>query len=606
MTDILTPAAPPALPTRDAAFLGVERSRGGRRWVLRPGDERQALAISQRLGVPEVVGRVLAGRGVQVEEADGFLTPTLRALLPDPGHLLDMDKAVARLSRAVRDKEKIAIFGDYDVDGATSTALMHRFFRSLGARVLIHIPDRVLEGYGPNAPALEALAAKGARVVLTVDCGISAFDALRAAKAAGLDVVVCDHHEARTELPAAVAVVNPKRLDETSPHTHLAAVGVAFLMAVAINRELRDSGWFAAEQRPPPDLMALLDLVALGTVCDMVPLIGVNRALVQQGLKVIAKRTNPGIASLAEVSGVRDRVDAFHLGFMLGPRVNAGGRVGQAGMGAALLSSEDPLECLDFARQLDAFNGARKEIEAAVLHQAIEQVEAAPANDLPLVFASGTDWHPGVVGIVASRLKERYGLPACAVALDGGLAKGSGRSVGGVDLGRVVIAAREAGVLEAGGGHAMAAGFSLRTDRLEEFRQFLGERLKDQVAALALVASLDLDGVLDVRGANAQLVRALSQAGPYGSGNPEPRFAVANARVGKVDVVGMGHVRCFLTGPSGGSLKAMAFKAADSEIGHALLTAHGASLHVAGTLRLDSFQGRETVVLVVDDVAPCS
>jgi single-stranded-DNA-specific exonuclease len=589
--------------TRASAFLGVDRSFGGRRWVQRPGDDRQALAISQRLALPDIVGRVMAGRGVTVETAEGFLTPTLRDLLPDPSHLLDMDKAVARLVAAVRAGEGIGIFGDYDVDGATSTSLLHRFFRALGVPVHVHIPDRVEEGYGPNAPALLRLGAAGARVIVTVDCGISAFEPLAEAADAGLDVIVCDHHEARVALPRAVAVVNPKRLDETSPHAYLAAVGVAFLLAVGVNRGLREAGWYAESGRRPPDLMGLLDLVALGTVCDMVPLVGVNRALVRQGLKVIAARSNAGIAALAEVSGVREAIDAFHLGFMLGPRVNAGGRVGRAGLGADLLVEDDPQTSLAMAHELDGYNAARKDIEAEVLVQAIEQVEGAPPNDLPLVFAAGRDWHPGVVGIVASRLKERYGLPACAVSLEGGMAKGSGRSVTGVDLGRVVIAARETGMLEAGGGHAMAAGFTLAEDRLEAFKAFLGERLKAQVDAGGIVATLDLDGALDIRGVNAGLVRALAQAGPYGSGNPEPRFAVANARIGKVDIVGMGHIRCFLNGPSGGSLKAMAFKAADSEMGHALLNAHGASLHLAGTLRLDTFQGRDDVMLVIDDVA---
>jgi single-stranded-DNA-specific exonuclease len=587
----------------EKSFLGVGRSLGGRRWVQRPGDDRQALAISQRLSLPEVVGRVMSGRGVTVETAEAFLAPTLRDQLPDPSHLLDMDKAVDRLVSAIRAGEAIGIFGDYDVDGATSTAVLHRFFRALGVPVHVHIPDRVEEGYGPNAPALMRLGAAGAQVVVTVDCGISAFGPLTEAAEAGLDIVVCDHHEARTELPRAVAVVNPKRLDEISPHTYLAAVGVAFLLAVAVNRSLRDSGWYKETGRRPPDLMGLLDLVALGTVCDMVPLVGVNRALVRQGLKVIASRSNAGIAALAEVAGVREAIEAFHLGFMLGPRVNAGGRVGRAALGAELLVCDDLEACRVMANELDGYNGARKEIEAEVLFQAIEQVEAAAPDDLPMVFASGRNWHPGVVGIVASRLKERYALPALAISLEGGMAKGSGRSVTGVDLGRVVIAAREAGLLEAGGGHAMAAGFSLFEDRLGEFKAFLGERLKAQIDAGGIAATLEVDGALDIRGANATLVRSLTQAGPYGSGNPEPRFAVANARVGKVDVVGMGHIRCFLNGPSGGSLKAMAFKAADSEMGHALLNSRGASLHIAGTLRLDTFQGRDNVMMVIDDVA---
>ncbi len=587
---------PPALPA--APFLGVERSRAQRRWVQRPLDQRQAEAICQRLGVPEVVGRVMAGRGVGVEQAEAFLAPTLRDLLPDPSHLLDMDAAVSRLAEAAERRETVAIFGDYDVDGATSTALLKRFLVGLGVPVLVHIPDRVTEGYGPNVTAMRDLAARGASVCVTVDCGISAFAPLAEAKAVGMDVIVCDHHEARTELPAAVAVINPKRLDETSPHTYLAAVGVTFLLCVGLARALRERGWKAV-----PDLMALLDLVALGTVCDMVPLTGVNRAFVIQGLKMMARRGNVGLTALVDGAGISEAVDAFHLGYMLGPRVNAGGRVGRAGLGADLLCCDNPEQAAAWARELDEFNATRKDLEAAVLLEAIEQVETQASGAVPLVFAVGQHWHPGVVGIVASRLKERYGLPSCAVAVEGGIAKGSGRSVPGIDLGRAIIAAREAGLLDAGGGHAMAAGFTVSEDKLDAFREFLSERLSMQAEGGDLTPLLELDGVLDVNGANGDLVRALAQAGPYGSGNPEPRFAIANAKVGRADIVGMGHVRCFLSGPAGGRLKAIAFKAADDDVGLALLNAQGASLHVAGTLRADTWQGRDGVQFVIDDVA---
>ncbi|GEO81261.1 single-stranded-DNA-specific exonuclease RecJ [Pararhodospirillum oryzae] len=599
----MTEARTPPQGESPEAMLGVTRSVGGRRWVRRPGDERQALAISQRLGVPEVLGRVLAGRGVTVESAPVHLDPTLRALLPDPAHLRDMDRAVARLAAVVQAGETLGVFGDYDVDGATSTALLHRFFRDLGVPVRVHIPDRLEEGYGPNTPALLRLQEAGATVVITVDCGISAFEPLAEARAAGLEIIVCDHHEARAALPEALAVINPKRLDETSPHRHLAAVGVAFLLIVGVNRALRDAGWFEKAGRAPPDLMTLLDLVALGTVCDMVPLVGVNRALVRQGLKVIARRGNPGLNALAEVARVSEAMNAFHLGFLLGPRVNAGGRVGEAGMGSALLASDDPVACLEMARHLDAWNAARKDIEAEVLAQAIEQAESAPPADVPLVFVVGRDWHPGVLGIVASRLKERYGLPACVVALEGGLAKGSGRSVTGLDLGRAVIAAREAGLLEAGGGHAMAAGFTVTEAALPAFRAFLGEGLLAQKGEDMLESRLDLDGLLDVKGVTPDLVRALDQAGPFGAGNPDPVFALPGVRVIRADVVGTGHVRCILGGVGGGSLKGMAFRAADSEIGHALLSAGSVPVHVAGQIRADTWQGRDGVQFLIEDVA---
>lgn len=586
-----------------APFLGVDRSFNGRRWTLRQGDERMALAISQRLALPEVVGRVLAARGVSLEAATGFLNPTLRDLIPDPSVFAGMDDAAARVAVAVEGGEKIAIFGDYDVDGATSSALLLRFLRAVGADARAYIPDRMAEGYGPNAPALLKLKEAGCSLVVTVDCGITAFAPLHAAYEAGLDVVVVDHHQAEPELPSAVAVVNPKRLDCTSGQGHLAAVGVAFLLCVAVNRALRGSGWYGGA-RKEPDLRQWLDIVALGTVCDVVPLTGLNRALVTQGLKVAAQRRNAGIAALAEVAGVKDRLDAYHLGFILGPRVNAGGRVGESDLGTRLLSTDDRDEAVALAMRLHEYNGQRQEIEAACLLEAMEMAEGSPSDD-PLVFVHGEGWHPGVVGIVASRLKERYALPACVLAVEGGICKGSGRSVAGLDLGRAVIAAREAGILMAGGGHAMAAGFTLEEARLADFRAFLVERLRAQLDAGGIVPTLELDGALDVGAATSDLVATLAQCGPYGAGNEEPRFVVANCRVARADVVGSGHVRMFLSGAGGiGRLKAIAFRCVDGELGQALLNGSGRLFHIAGTLRADTWQGRTEAQLVVDDAAP--
>lgn len=583
------------------AFLGVECSATGKRWLALGGDDRLALALCQRMGVPDLVGRVLAARGVGPDEAEVFLNPTLRALLPDPAHLLDMDVASARLARAVTTGEDIVVFGDYDVDGATSSALMKRFIEAAGGRARIYVPDRLAEGYGPNSPALLRLQAEGASLVVTVDCGATAFDPLDAAAEAGLDVLVVDHHKGESRLPRAVAVVNPNRLDETSPHGHLAAVGVTFLLVVMTSKVLRESGWFGAE-RPAPDPLRWLDLVALGTVCDVVPLIGVNRALVTQGLKVAAQRGNAGLRALADVVKLQERPDAWHLGYLLGPRVNAGGRVGEADMGARLLASDDDDESRTLAQALDSYNGERQQIEADVLMQAMEQVESRPDDGTPLVFASGDGWHPGVIGIVAGRLKERYGRPVCVVAIEGEMAKGSGRSVPGIDLGSAVLAARQTGLLEKGGGHAMAAGFSVRTEHLGALRAFLGARLAAQAEG-GLEPVLHLDGAMDAGAATYDMVDILRKVGPFGAGNPEPRFAVANVRVIRPSVVGSGHVRCLLQGPGGTRLKAIAFRCADSELGWALLNGDGAVFHVAGTLRPDTWQGRTEAQLIVDDVA---
>ena len=431
-----------------AAFLGIERSLTGRRWAARLADERMALAMAQRHGLPDAICRLLAAREVDLEGVPDFLEPTLRKFLPDPSHLKDMDAAIARVVRAIREGEKIVVFGDYDVDGATSSALLARFFRAIGGNVAVYIPDRRKEGYGPNTPALLGIKEQGAPVVITVDCGITAFEPLAEARRVGLDLIVIDHHMAEIALPQAVAVVDPNRLDDNSPHKQMAAVGVAFLLAVGVNRALRAAGWYGGA-RSEPDLRQWLDLVALGTVCDVVPLTGVNRALVRQGLRVMADRSNIGLAALADVARLREPPGAYHLGFMLGPRVNAGGRVGQADLGARLLSSDDPQEVGALALRLDEFNAERRAIEREVLDQAITRIEGLYGPDrkgLPSALVVESEgWHVGVIGIVASRLVERYGRPAFVIGMDGALGKGSGRSVKGVDLGAAVIAARQAG-----------------------------------------------------------------------------------------------------------------------------------------------------------------
>ncbi len=590
-----------------AAFLGIEQSVCGRRWRVRGADDGVAAAIAERLALPEIIARLLAQRGISVAEAPGFLAPRLREFLPDPAHLRDMAPAVKRLMRAVRDGEKIVVFGDYDVDGATSAALLLRFFAAVGGDASVYVPDRLREGYGPNAPALLRLKAEGAAIVVTVDCGATAHDALAAAAEAWLEIIVVDHHVSEPLLPRALAVINPNRLDDASPHGALAAVGVAFLLVVALNRALREAGWYG--DRAEPDLLQWLDLVALGTVCDVVPLTGINRALVAQGIKVARRGENPGLRALAAVGRVTSPIDAYHLGFVLGPRVNAGGRVGAADLGARLLATDDPTLAAELATRLDGYNSERRAIEAQTLAAAIEAVEAAPQSPA-LVFVAAEGWHPGVIGIVAARLKERYERPACVVALGDGIGRGSGRSVPGVALGPAVIAARQAGLLVNGGGHAMAAGFTVAAEHLDGLRAFLAERLGDGRGGERLKPELAIDGALSAEGAVAGLIDHLDALAPFGAANPEPRFAFPGLVVAHVEPVGTGHLRCTLGDPLGSSLggparlKAIAFRVAESPLGEFLAAARGRAIHVAGHLRRDDYRGGDAVQLIIDDAAP--
>jgi single-stranded-DNA-specific exonuclease len=584
------------------AFLGVERSVCGRRWRLRAGDALEGQAIAERLALPEILGRLLAQRGIDRDHAPGFLAPRLRDQLPDPSHLLDMEAAAARLVRAVRDGETIAIFGDYDVDGATSAALLVRFFAAVGGRTRVYVPDRLREGYGPNTPALLRLRDEGVRLVLTVDCGTNAHQPIADAAKAGLEVIIVDHHVAEPLLPRAVAVVNPNRLDEESPHGALAAVGVAFLLVVAVNRALRQAGWYTGS-RAEPDLLQWLDLVALGTVCDVVPLAGLNRPLVAQGIKVARRSTNPGLAALAAVAAIGEPLDAYHLGFVLGPRVNAGGRVGEADLGARLLATDDPALAAHLAGRLDVYNRERREIEARTLEVAIAAVEGAAQSPV-LAFAAGEGWHPGVIGIVAARLKERYERPACVVALAGGIGKGSGRSVAGLPLGPAVVAARQAGLLINGGGHAMAAGFTVAADRLDALRQFLADRLGDGLASERLTPELSIDAALSLGAVQGELIDQLERLAPFGAGNPEPRFVFPAVRVAHVEPVGSGHLRCALADPlDTGRLRAIAFRVAGTPLGQLLADTRGAAIHLAGHLRRDGWRGGDAVQLTIEDVA---
>jgi single-stranded-DNA-specific exonuclease len=589
-----------------AAFLGIEHSLTGRRWAARLGDERLALAIAQRHGLPDAVSRLLAAREVDLEGVPDFLEPTLRKFLPDPLHLKDMDVAIARLVRAVQQSERVVVFGDYDVDGATSSALLLRFFRAVGGNIGVYIPDRRKEGYGPNAPALLKLKQEGTAVVVTVDCGVTAFEPLAEARRVGLDLIVIDHHQAEVALPEAIAVVDPNRIDDASPHKQMAAVGVAFLLCVGVNRALREAGWYTGE-RPEPDLRQWLDLVALGTVCDVVPLTGVNRALVRHGLLVMAQRRNAGLAALADVARLKETPGAYHLGFMLGPRVNAGGRVGQADLGARLLSSDDPHEVGALAVRLDEFNAERRAIERDVLDQAIGRIESLYGPDrkgLPSALVVESEgWHVGVIGIVASRLVERYGRPTFVIGMDGELGKGSGRSVRGVDLGAAVIAARQSGLLVNGGGHAMAAGLTVARSALPDLAKFLDERIGPQLGAAPAVRELGIDAALAPAAATQELVSMIERAGPFGAGNALPRFALTSVRVNYAQPVGEGHVRCTLVGAERGRIDAIAFRASQTALGPALLDPARPVLHVAGALRIDRYGGRESVRLQIDDAA---
>ncbi len=582
-----------------ASALGVERSLSGRRWLWREGEPRIGMGIAQRHGVPEIMGRLLAARGVGIEEAAHFLQPTLRALLPDPSVLADMDAAAERLARAAIQGETVAVFGDYDVDGACSAALMVTLLRELGCPALPYVPDRLAEGYGPNGPALRALVTRGASLVVCVDCGTGAAEALRAIHNQA-DVVVLDHHKAEGPPPHVVATVNPNRLDCGSGLTSLCAASVAFLTAVATVRALRRTGFF--QGRAEPDLLGLLDLVALATVCDVMPLTGLNRALVCQGLKVMGRRARPGIAALLEVAQMHDQPTAFTCGFGLGPRINAAGRISEADLGLRLLLCDDPVEARALAETLDSINRQRQEVEAGMLEQAMRAAgEQAEAGHAALLVA-GENWHPGVVGIVAGRIKERFNRPTCVAAVADGLARGSGRSVAGIDLGAAVIAARQAGILVTGGGHPMAAGFSLEADRMSDFHAFLVERLA-AAAALPSAADLSVEGALAVPGATVELAQHVGRLAPFGNGNEEPVFVLQRARVVRADRVGREQtvIRAFVEGEGGGArIKAMLFRAREGALADALLNA-GTALHLAGHLRAETWNGTISASLVICD-----
>jgi len=591
----------------ESGFLGVEQSATGRAWHDRL-DERgktRALAIAQRAGVPELLARVLAGRGVEPENVAAYLNPTIRALLPDPHVLTDMEAATARLTQAVVQGESVAIFGDYDVDGATASALLCRYLRLCGLDPIVHIPDRIFEGYGPNVEAIRGFAERGASLLVTVDCGTTSHATLSEAKRLGLDVVVLDHHQADEDLPAALAIVNPNRADDLSGLGHLAAVGLVFLALVSLGRELRRRNFWTGA-RPEPDLLSLLHMVALGTVADVVPLTGLNRAFVAKGLIALRKRAHTGLTALMDAARLSGPPEPWHLGFLLGPRINAGGRIGRADLGARLLLEEDPTEAARIAAELDRLNRERQQIELATVAQA--EAEALAALGLEekgaVVVTAAPGWHPGVVGLVAARLKERFGRPAFALALDpGGTATGSGRSIAGVDIGQAVRRAVREGLLLKGGGHAMAAGITLKTEMLAAFRAFIEDALAEPVEAARRERELAIDGAVSAGGVNLALVDLLARAGPYGAGNPEPLLALPAHTLAYVDPVGENHIRARFKSGDGNMLNAIAFRAAGQPLGRALIDNRGRAMHAAGHLAVDRWQGEERVQLRLVDVA---
>ncbi len=553
----------------------------------------------------DITSQLLMTRGVTEEDVAKHAQPTMREFLPNPSEFRDMDRAAERIASAIFASEQITIYGDYDVDGATSAALLVELLRALGVEAGYYIPDRLLEGYGPTGEALVQLAEDGSSLIVTVDCGAMAYEALAMAKEAGVDVIVVDHHKCAAELPPTAALVNPNRLDENdlaASHGHLAAVGVAFLLAIALVRNLRGKGYF--EGRDEPDLMALLDLVALGTVADVAALHGLNRAFVAQGLKVLARRDRIGMAALMDASRLKRAPIASDLGFALGPRINAGGRIGESTLGVRLLTTRDPEEARDIAEQLSALNEERRAIEAEV--QSAAEAQLGGQHNMAVQVLSGSGWHPGVIGIVAGRIKEKTGKPSIVIALDesDGTGKGSGRSISGVDIGAAIIAARESGLLVAGGGHAMAAGLTIEAGKLSAFTEFLDERLARDVERARTEQVMKLDLSLAPGGLTPDLVTTLEAAGPYGVGWPAPRVAVGPVRIVKADIVGKDHLRVIAAGSDGRSFKAIAFRAAETEMAQTLMhRSKGRSFHLAGRVKIDDWGPRPAAELHLEDAA---
>ncbi len=589
------------------AYLGVTASARGYTWRerLAPGAANTAIAISQQHGLPELLGRVLAARGIGIDEVPTVLEPTIRALMPDPSTLNDMDKAARRLADAVVRRERVAVFGDYDVDGACSSALMRRFFMAHGLDATIYIPDRMFEGYGPNVPAIKGLVEKGAQLIVTVDCGTTSFEALAPQHRGKTDVLIIDHHQADEQLPEVSAVVNPNRQDDISGLGHLCAAGVVFMVLVATTRELRQRGYYDKNGQPP-DLLSMLDLVALATVCDVVPLQTLNRAYVTRGLEVMRQRQNIGLRALVDAAGLNQPPTPYLLGFVLGPRINAGGRIGDAALGARLLSLDDETEAARIAVQLDKLNRERKTIETQMLEEATAEADRLidEMPDLPMLVVASERWHKGVVGLVASRLVDRFGRPACVIAWEGpDQGTGSLRSIAGVDIGSAVRAAAADGLLLKGGGHAMAAGLTVARDKFEAARTYLAEQVASPATTARAARALEIDGALTPAAANDTLIDLIERAGPYGQGNPQPRFVFPAHRVRFAKVMGEAHLRVTLEADDGSRIEGIAFRAVGQPLGELLTNTGGMPIHVAGNLRRDTWGGRQRIELQIEDAA---
>ena len=593
---------------RPRAFLNVERSASARRWKARLEDQRIAEAISQRHELPEIIGRVLAARGVGIDEAEAFLNPTIRTLMPQPSALQDMEKGAARLAAAIMQAEKIGVISDYDVDGVSSAAMLTLFLRAVGSSCAVHIPDRLTEGYGPSLKAVESLKAQGSQVLVTLDCGVMAHDPLLRAAELGLVTIIVDHHQAGEVLPEAYAVINPNRQDDISGLGYLCAAGVTMIFIAAVNKLLRLKGWYGPE-RPEPNMLQWLELVSLATVCDVVPLKGLNRAYVTQGLKIMARRENLGLACLADVARLKRKPDTYALGYLLGPRINAAGRIGNAAMALTLLTTQDKGEAAQIAQELERLNRERQEIELAVVDQAMIQADNMLGKERhgSVLVVSAKGWHPGVVGLAAARLKERFSLPSFVLAEDreGKLASGSGRSIPGVDIGTAVRGAFEAGLIVKGGGHAMAAGLTVEKARLGDLRAYLEDKLGPQVAA-GQDRALSIDAALTAGAATLELIDLLEQAGPYGSAHPSPIFAFPAHRVLYADRAGGDHIRCTIASADGKKLKAVAFRAMGTELGELLLSEKQLPLHIAGRLTIDDWSGARVPCLHIEDAARVS
>lgn len=595
-----------------AAFLDVSQSARGYVWRERlpPDAQNLALAISQQHGLPELLGRVLAARGVALGDVPVFLDPRVKALMPDPASLAGMDRVAERIADAIVRRDPVAIFGDYDVDGACSSALMARFLMAHDTPSRIYIPDRIFEGYGPNISALEKLVNEGAKLIITVDCGTTSFETMAAAKRLATDILVIDHHQADETLPEVAGLVNPNRQDDVSGQGHLCAAGVVFLALVAVMRVLRQRGYYASGA-VPPDLLADLDLVALATVADVVPLTGLNRAYVRKGLAVMKSRENVGLRALFDAAGLNQAPTTYHLGYILGPRINAGGRIGDAALGARLLTTEDETEAQKIAMLLDKLNKERKAIETQMLEEAFADADRriSETPDLPVVVVGSETWHKGVVGLVASRLVERFGRPSCVIAWEkqAGSAvqtgTGSLRSVAGVDIGAAVRGAVSAGLLQKGGGHAMAAGLTVARERLGSLQSYFAKELADAASAARARVGLEVDGALVPSGVTDALMDLIERAGPYGQGNAQPRFAFPSVRVKFAKQVGEAHLRCVLEATDGSRLESVAFRAVGQPIGDLLQNTGGMPVHVAGSLKRDTWGGREKIELTIEDAA---